>query len=228
MKYFQKRERKEEENLDKAFLAYEHSRARDFYNQWLIESRRSQEHRTRTSSRNSQTQGGGTKNQPRQDDQPCDNRPQEVQSRGTQEQDSQAWGSQIPDHPRRTSIVSNNSPGDSQPGHNQTGLLRESERSTPSRNSPTLPDLQALEKRARERRILEQMSSVKEPEDVVIVRRIEFITREEGKGKEKMVEDLEEVGEAEQTSKRDKSKGGEKAVNYDEPMRRRLKKAASF
>ncbi|KAI8658786.1 hypothetical protein NCS55_01156500 [Fusarium keratoplasticum] len=222
MKYFQKRERKEEENLDKAFLAYEHSRAGDFYNQWLIESRLSQEHRTRTSSRNSQTQGG-TKRQPRQDDQPCDNRPQEIQSRGTQEQDSQARDSQNPNHSRRTSIVSNNLPGDSQPGHNQTGLLRESEQSTPSRSSPTLPDLEALEKRAR---ILEQMSSVKEPEDAV--RRIEFIKRDKGKGKEEMVEDLGEVGEAEQTSKGDKSKGGEKAVDYDKPMRRRLKKAASF
>jgi hypothetical protein len=43
-----------------------------------------------------------------------------------------------------------------------------------------------------------------------------------------MVEDLEEVGEAEQTSKGDKSKGGEKAVDYDEPMPRRSKRATSF
>ncbi|KAI8659795.1 hypothetical protein NCS56_01197500 [Fusarium sp. Ph1] len=220
MKYFQKRQRKEEENLDKAFLAHEHSRARDFYNQWLIESRRSQEHRTRTSSRNSQTQRGKTKKQPRQDDQPCDNRLQEVQSGGTQEQDSQ-----IPDYPRRTSIVSN-LPGDSQPGHNQTGLLKESEPSTHRRSSPTLPDLETLEKRARERRTLEEMGSVKEPEDVV--RRIKFKKRDKGKVKEKMVEDLEEVGEAEQTSKGDKSKGGEKAVDYDEPMPRRSKRATSF
>lgn len=226
MKYFQKRQRKEEENLDKAFLAHEHSRARDFYNQWLLESRRSQEHRTRTSSRNSQTQGGGTKKQPRQDDQPCDDRPQEVQSRGTQEQDSQAQDSQIPDHPRRTGVVSNNLPGDSQPGHNQTGLLKESEQSTPRRSSPTLPDLEALEKSARERRTLEEMGSIKEPEDVV--RRIKFKKRDKGKVKEKMVEDLDEVGEAEQASKGDKSKGGEKAVDYDEPMPRRSKRATSF
>ncbi|KAI8714689.1 hypothetical protein NCS52_01189300 [Fusarium sp. LHS14.1] len=128
-KYFQKRQRREEKNLDKAVMAHEHSRAKSFYDQWLRESRRSKESRTQTSSRNSQTQGCGTKDQPPQDDQLSDNRPEESQSREIQE-NSQARDSQISDHSRTSSDVSNNLSGDSQPEHNQAGSLKESEHST--------------------------------------------------------------------------------------------------
>ncbi|RSL53926.1 hypothetical protein CEP54_010144 [Fusarium duplospermum] len=218
VQYFRIRQRKELQNLDKAVLAHEHSRARNFYNQWLIESRRSQEHRSRTSSRNSQTQGDGTKSQPRENDQPWNKRPQETQSRGTQEQDSQAQGSQIPDHSRRTSIAPNNLPGDSQPGHSLAELIRGGQQSTLRRQSVAHPE--TLEQSAKERRILDEMMSLKEPEEVTSMDQVQESYKR--KAEEKMAEDGGEVKEEEQAQKEGKGKGKAKAVRpYHEPMSKR-------
>ncbi|RMJ12859.1 hypothetical protein CDV36_007465 [Fusarium kuroshium] len=224
VQYFRIRQRKELQNLDKAVLAHEHSRARNFYNQWLIESRRSQEHRSRTSSRNSQAQGDGTKGQPREDDQPSNNRPQETQSRGTQEQDSQAQGSQIPDHSRRTSVALNNLPGDSQPGrsptelHTLAELIRDSQQSTLRRQSVAHPE--TLEQSAKETRILNEMMSMKEPEEATSMDQVQERYKAIAEGK--MAEDWDEVEEAEQALKEGKGKGKAKAVKpYYNPTSKR-------
>ncbi|KAM0434099.1 hypothetical protein ACHAPT_004044 [Fusarium lateritium] len=216
MRIFEMLLRKKVEELEKIHLAYEESRGRNFYRQWLMESRRSQEHRARNSS-GSRDQGDETKSQLYRHNQLPDNERQDSQSRGARVRDSQTRDSQVPDNRRRTSVTSNNLPQDSQLGNNQGGLTSEGQQSTPRRVSVTLPDLVALERRAetravkkaerarREMGLVDEMDLVEEMDEDEDGDEVE--NRDKGKGKERAVEETYAPEERGEVQKRDRGKG---------------------